>query len=73
MVLKTLAGKTMFIDDEAIYKEYLERSIMNFQKINQDRRLNKEEENELQEKMNLYNQIIDYMNKENEEVTAKHM
>lgn len=62
MQLITLDNKPMFINDEVTYKNYLENKINQLILLSQTRALSIKENNELQEAMFLYNQIVDYQN-----------
>ena len=71
MELKLSDGKKMFVNDEITYKAYLNRKIEQYIEITKTRTLTADEEKKLNEAMNLYNQIVDQDNKEQEELLAE--
>ncbi len=54
-------GQKMFVSDEDTYKQHLESIILRYRDLSQARPLTPEEEEELKESMNLYNQLIDFL------------
>ena len=54
-------GQKIFVNDEETYKQYLEGIILRYRDLSQSRPLTPEEEENLKESMNLYNQLIDFL------------
>ena len=71
-MLVTKEGKKIFVGEQSIesYKNSLNDKIIEYQKLSKQREFTKEEIDDVNECMNLYNQIVDY---EREEGLTPHM
>ena len=67
MLLKTLNGKKVLINDEAAlsFMRNLENSINEFQEKSHVEGVTKEEEEKVKEDMYLYNQMVDILKEDN--------